>query len=116
MYRGSASGNVFQPFEYGEMSPQGTVHVTSLTKHVGCHRRAVSLFTGTSSSSILGDLCTGPKRWAQCSGDQTSTFVWSRSAQWSGRDNGPRKWALKDACVETRICVRPYQQKAMWCV
>ena len=46
--------------EYGETSPRSTVHVPSPTRHVGHHRRAVSLFTGTSSSSSLGGLCTGP--------------------------------------------------------
>ena len=51
--------------EYGEMSPQNTVFVASLTRHVGRQGRAVNLFTETSSSSSLGGLCTGPERWAQ---------------------------------------------------
>jgi len=46
--------------ECGETSPRSTVHVLSLTKHVGRHRRAVSLFTRTSYSSSMGGLCTGP--------------------------------------------------------
>jgi len=62
-------------------------------RHVGRHRRAISLFIGTSSSSSLEGLCTEPECWAMCSGDQTSTLVWSRSARWSGRVNEPRKWA-----------------------
>jgi len=48
--------------KYGETSPQNTVSVASFTRHVGRHRRAVSLFTGTSSSLSLGGLCTGPKQ------------------------------------------------------
>jgi len=35
------------------------MHVLSLILHVGRHRRSLSLFAETSSSSSLGDLCTG---------------------------------------------------------
>jgi len=100
--------------EYGETSPRCTVHISSPTGHVGRHRRAVSLFTGTSSSSSLG----------ACVMDQTSDIgtghrhLLSRSAWWSGRESGPCKWTSRDACVETRIYERPSQgvSSCMGCV
>jgi len=98
--------------EYGETSPQGTVHVASLTRHVGRRRRAVSLFIRTSSSSSLGGLCTGPERWAGC---------WHRHLYGAGKlgglvdimghVSGPSK-----IHVLKPVYVRVDQRKCMSCV
>jgi len=45
-------------------------------------------------------------------GDRTSTPVSSMLAQWSSRDNGPRKWA-SGLCalrfIHISMCIRPGQ-------
>ena len=59
----------------GETSPRGTVYVLPLIRHLGRHRRVVSLFAEAIFNSSLGGLCT-----SQTSDiDIRHRHLWSRS-------------------------------------